>query len=77
MEESKRGNKKVRFALCKLSQRNSCGLKVSSSCGKLQDEQRVNSGKPEREIEGNPEPSHMEGAETRHSLPKSKDMVKV
>jgi len=49
---------------------------VSSSCEKSQDEKRVNSGKPHV---GNPEPSpKREGAETRHSLPKSKqDTVKV
>jgi len=51
---------------------------VSSACEKSQDEKRVNSGKP-RKLQGNPEPSpKREGAETRHSLPKSKqDMVKV
>jgi hypothetical protein len=47
---------------------------------------RVNSGKPltskhseSRSVKGNPEPSpKREGAETRHSLPKSeKDKVKV
>ena len=53
-------------------------VRVSSSCEKSQDEKRVNSGKPFDE-KGNPEPSpKREGAETRHSLPKSKqDTVKV
>ena len=51
---------------------------ISSFLEKSRLKKRVNSGKPCK-LQGNPEPSpKREGAETRHSLPKSeKDMVKV
>ena len=51
---------------------------VSCACGKPQDE-KASKFRETLEAKGNPEPSpKREGAETRHSLPKSeKDMVKV